>query len=266
MGNLILAASILIGMAILLPGINKNLIGKIDTEAVFCRSGVKFISENERSLLGLKLIQAGLDYKAEKFAGIKVVLAGAVVLLTALSVLLGGIHYIFLLVVAPVLYTVPGIWLSNRLARRQLSIKREVSDFAVYLYTGLSGGGDLLLALRESAKGLNGPLRKEIEQALNESATGRNIVDALESAAKRCSVDQFTLLIRDLIQAYRHGSPLAEAMTNITARMRMERKYEMQEASSRLSLQLVIPVLMFDLVPMFAIIFYPVGCSLLQVF
>lgn len=266
MENMLLTASILIGIAILLPGLSKNLSVNMDSEAMFCRSGMNFISENERSLLGFKLIQAGLDYKAELFAGIKVVLAGAVLILTAVCVLVGGINYILMLFLAPVLYIIPGIWLNNRIAGRQLAIKKEVSDFAVYLYTGLSGGGDLLLALREAAKGLDGPLAKEIERALSESATGRNIVDALDASAKRCGVDSFSLLVRDLIQAYRHGSPLAEAMQNIAARMRMERKYEMQEAGSRLSIQLVIPVLMFDLVPMFAIIFYPVGCSLLQVF
>ena len=89
--NTVAIASGLIGVAIALPILARN-IPKLDKDEVFTRTGVRFVSEEDKSLLSLQISRAGLDIQPEYFMGLKVCLTSlyliAVVALSFFSLFL----------------------------------------------------------------------------------------------------------------------------------------------------------------------------------
>ena len=231
---------------------------------LFCRTGLRWASEEERNALAMKIVRAGLGFSAEWFAGLRLCLVAAYILL-CLFLMLAGTDMFWLVLFAPLPYVLPGVWLDGRVAARKSAIRLSLADFTVLLSTALAAGADPALALKEAAGGVGGPLAAEVDRALREYAAGRGLVDALTAMAERCDVDELRALVRTITQAYRYGAPIADAMRAYASQMRTVRRFESMEAASRLSVRMIFPVVIFMLVPTIVAIMYPAAVSLLKV-
>jgi tight adherence protein C len=230
-----------------------------------CRTGTRWSSEEQKTALGIKLEQAGLDISPEWFNGSRLLVSCGAGLLY-LPLLLTGSDLFWLVFLVPLLYFLPGMWLNSKVANRKSAIRLSLSDFTVLLSTALAAGADISASLREAAAGTGGPLAQEIDRALKEYGAGRNITDALTDVAERCDVDELRGLVRTIVQAYRYGAPLAQTMRAHSEQMGTIKRFEMMEAANKLSVKLVIPVLLFMLVPCMIALGYPAMVSLLEAF
>ncbi len=259
-------AALLAGGAVLLPSLGKVVpANKARVSEVFCRTGLRFSSAEERDRLAKKLAQAGIKEKPEWFLGLRLSLVGGFLVLF-IPMLLVGTDLFWLVLFAPLLYLVPGIWLNGRISKRKSEIRLALADFTLFLSTALSAGSDIRLALWEAAEGAGGALREEVERALLESSTGKRLADALDEMADRCDVDELRTLARVLNQALRYGSSLAEIMRAYSEQMRTVRRFEIMEAANKLSVKLVLPVLLFILGPCMIALGYPALVALLKAF
>lgn len=239
---------------------------QINVEEVLCRTGTRIMPPEEQDATRMKIIQAGISITPEFLYGIKALLATGCILTSVLFILSLSLNWIALALLAPILYFVPDWWLSRKRARRQTEIKLALSDFSKMLAIALTAGAHLILALSEAAKAVGGSLKEEINITIKDHNAGKPISEALLDMAKRTDVDELNALVRTLSQAHAQGAQLAETMTAYSEQMRMVRKFETMEQAGKLSVKMVLPVLVFVLMPVLMVIGYPAVYSLKQAF
>lgn len=265
MPNYAVTAAALTAAAVALPAAARLFPrDRAQFDDLFCRTGLRWASDEERNALAMKIVRAGLGFSAEWFAGLRLCLAAAYVLL-CLFLMLSGIDMFWLMLFAPLPYLLPGVWLDGRVAARKAAVRLALADFTVLLSTALAAGADPALALKEAAGGIGGPLAAEVDRALREYAAGRGLVDALTAMAERCDVDELRALVRTVTQSYRYGAPLADSMRAYASQMRTVRRFESMEAASKMAVKIIFPVAVFMLIPAMIAVLYPAVVSLLQV-
>lgn len=259
-------ASAMIGTAIALPTVQKKT-PKIDREEVLCRTGLRVINEEEKSLTALKLTRANIEKPPEYFHGLKVILVGSYLLiLTFLSVVLSFPLSVtlFLLVIAPLLWFYPGMRINSRINHRQTQIRKKLDDFATYLSTALTSVPDILTALQEAGNATGGVYKEEIDKVIKENASGKNLSDALFDWGYRVDVGEINSLVSTLNQIYIQGSPASEKMKEYAEQVRMTKRYEMMDMAGKLQIKLIFIVTIFMLVPLLMSIGYPAVASLMN--
>lgn len=261
-------ASVMVGTAIALPAVKKE-IPKIDQEEVLCRTGLRVLNEEEKSLTALKLTRAGIDKPPEYFHGLKVILTGGYLLvLTFFSLILSlpiGL-VLFSLIGAPVMWFLPGMRINGRINSRQAEIRKKLDDFATYLSTALTSMPDILTALQEAGNATGGVYKEEIDKIIKENASGKNLSDALFDWGNRVDVGEINSLISTLNQIYVQGAPASEKMKEYAEQIRMSKRYEIMDAAGKLQIRLIFVVTFFMLIPLLMVIGYPALVALMSAF
>jgi len=256
-------AALLTGGAVALP-----LLAKIDFKKspelneVFCRTGLKYSSEEDRSKYAIKLTQAGVNRPSEWFLGLRLALV-AVFLILCLPLVILGVDLFWVVLFVPLVYIVPGIWLNSAVKKRKNEIRLSLDNFTILFSVALTAGSNDIAALREAAEGTTGPLKQEINRALIENDTGKNLNDVLYDMAERCDVDELWAIVRVIVQSRRHGSPLANEMRTHSQAIRNTRRLGVMEEANRLSVKLLFPVMLI-LISIIASLGYPAAVALLK--
>lgn len=261
-------ASTIIGTAIALPAIQKK-IPEVNREEVLCRTGLRILNEEEKSLTALKLVRAGVNKPPEYFYGLKIFLAGGYLITLAIISMLFSLSTatIFLLLPgAAVMWLYPGLKINNKIASRQAEIRKKLDDFATYLSTALTSVPDILTALQEAGNATGGVYKDEIDRVLKENASGKNLSDALFDWASRMDVGEINTLVSTLNQIYIQGAPASEKMKEYASQVRMVKQYQTMELAQKLSIKLIFVVTMFMLIPLFMAIGYPAITALMEAF
>lgn len=252
------------GGAVALP-----LLAKIDFKKkkpnlneIFCRTGLKYASVEDKSKYATKLIQAGIDKPAEWFLGLRLILIAALIILCLPLVIL-GLDLFWVVLFVPLVYMVPGLWLNSAVKKRKNDIRSSLDNFTILFSVALTAGQSDITALREAAEGTAGPLKQEVKRALVENDTGKNLNDALYDMAERCDVDELWAIVRVIVQARRHGSPLAQEMRIHSQTIRNTRRLGVMEEANRLSVKLLFPVMLI-LLSIIAALGYPAVVALMQ--
>lgn len=252
-------ASMMFGTAIALPMLQKRG-PKIDREEVLCRTGLRILTEEEKSLTTLKLTRAGINKPPEYFHGLKVILAGGYLVGLAVLGIMFSLPMIFMLLLLPgalVAWLYPGMHINNRISARQSETRKRLDDFATYLSTALTSVPVILTALQEAGNATGGVFKDEIDRVIKENASGKNLSDALYAWASRMDVNEINTLVSTLNQIYVQGAPAADKMKEYADQIRMVKQYQMMEAAQKLSIKLIFVVTFFMLIPLFLTIGYP---------
>lgn len=228
------AAGVLTGGAILLSALSQRQFKNIDIKEAFCRTGTRVLTPEENSVLQLKIYQAGSNIDPRWIQGLRVVLAGAVILIT-IPLLLVSLNAFALLLLAPLMYHLPLIWLNKKMKARQAQIKRTLSKFTILLSTTLTAGANLQAGVRTAANAIKGPLRDEINNALKAYGSGQPFSEALLDMARKVDVDELTSLIQTLVQIHDKGSPVAETMKAYSKQMRITKESATKEQAGKVS-------------------------------
>lgn len=262
----ILIASILIGLTVSFP-LFWRFKPKINREEVLCRTGLRLLNEEEKSLMALKLTRAGMSSSPEYHYGMKVALtAGYLTLLAIISILfsLSLVTFLFLLPGAIFAWMYPNIKITNTITARQSEIKKRLDDFATYLSTALTSMPAVDSALYEAGNATGGVFREEIETVMMENASGKSLPDALNDWAYRSDVAEISTLVSAINQIHQKGAPASEKMKEYADQIRMTKRYELMEASGKLSIKLIFIVTFFMLIPLLMTIGYPSVVSLMN--
>lgn len=265
MPDLATTAAILTGTAIMIPAIHKYMPQNVDPQEVLCRTGTRLVSEEERSALALKLVRAGMMISPEYFAGLRAVLT-ALYMLICLGMMMIRPGLILFILLAPLVFFLPSLWLKRAIQRRQNQIKRDMGDFTIMMATALTAGINPVPALQEAASAIGGVLQAEINRFIIEIMSGKNFSVAAMELVRRNDVDELANFTRTMEQIYIQGAPGAETMKIYSEQMRITRKFETMDRAGKLSVQLILPVLLFILLPILMAIGYPSVYSLIHAF
>lgn len=166
-------------------------------------------------------------------------------------------------------FYLPNLFVSNTATKRQLSIKRAWPD-----------GLDLILICVESGISIEAAMRRVSEEMVEQSPElAEEMVlttaelsflqerrQAYENLATRTQLDMVKSVTQALIQAERYGTPIAQALRVLAQESRDDRMAEAEKKAAALPPKLTVPMILFFLPVLMAVILGPAGIQIAETF
>ena len=156
----------------------------------------------------------------------------------------------------------PNIFVSNRAGKRQLSIRRAWPDALDLMLICVESGVSIEAAIKRVAEEMtvNSPeLAEEMVLTNAELSFLQERRVAYENLAKRTGLDIVQAVTQALIQAERYGTPIAQALRVLAQESRDQRMNEAEKKAAALPPKLTVPMILFFLPVLVAVILGPAG-------
>ena len=212
------------------------------------------------------LIQAGFRERRHLvfYAASKVFGAAA---LFGIAVALTGFQSTLLLIGATLLgLFLPRFVLKRLIRKRQRQITIGLPDALDLTVVCVEAGLPLdqaLMRVGEDLKYAHPELREEFYLANLEMRAGKPRAEALRNLATRTGVDDVRLLVAALVQTDRFGTSISQALRMYSDALRTERRRRAEEQAAKTATKMVIPLVVFALLPL---LFVTLGPALIQLF
>lgn len=197
-----------------------------------------------------QLRYAAFRLDAREFAAARWLLLWTGMLLAVLAGVLRGWdllgQFLALLVLAGG-WLAPGIGLTWRAERRRMEIDIALPDFLDRLALGLDAGLGFEVALRRTAADFRGLLGEDLRRLVRELDRGHPRADAVRALAEGTPSDDLHAFVAAVQQSDRLGTSLVRALRVQTNLLRARRRRRAQEASRRLPILIVFPLVFFFL-------------------
>jgi len=165
-------------------------------------------------------------------------------------------------------YYLPGLYVKNRTTKRQTAIRRAWPDAL-----------DLLLICVESGMGIESAFRKVSEEIGHQSVELAEELSlttaelsylqdrrkAYENLGKRTGVEGVRAVVTSLIQAEKYGTPLGHSLRVLAQENRDMRMAEAEKRAAALPPKLTVPMILFFLPVLFAVIITPAAIQVMEI-
>jgi tight adherence protein C len=155
---------------------------------------------------------------------------------------------------------VPYFFLKNRIAKRQLSIKRAFPDALDLLLICVESGMSIEAAFKRVSAEIGSQsiaLAEELTLTTAELSYLQDRKMAYENLAKRTDLDGVKSVCMALQQAERYGTPLAQTLRVMSQENRDMRMSEAEKKAAGLPPKLTVPMILFFLPVLFVVILGP---------
>ena len=156
----------------------------------------------------------------------------------------------------------PNMFVSNAVSKRQHSIRRAWPDALDLLLICVESGISMELAMRRVADEIaaqSAPLAEELVLTTAELSFLPDRRVALENLGTRTGLDDVKAVMQALIQADRYGTPIAQALRVLAQESRDQRMNEAEKKAAALPPKLTVPMILFFLPVLIAVILGPAG-------
>lgn len=154
----------------------------------------------------------------------------------------------------------PELYLRNQIAKRQKSMIRALPDALDLLLICVESGMSIEPAFRKVAQevGVQSiPLAEELALTTAELSFLPERRVAYENLGMRTGVDSLKQIVTVLNQAERYGTPLGQALRVVSQESRTRRMNEAEKKAAALPPKLTVPMILFFLPVLFAVIITP---------
>jgi tight adherence protein C len=155
---------------------------------------------------------------------------------------------VLLLLLIPISYFLPDIYLRNKANNRQEEIRRSLPNVLDMLTIVVEAGLSFDIALSRVASGIKGPMSEELNKMLKEMNIGLSRREALRNLVKRTNVQDLDSFITAMVQAEILGVPIGKILRIQASEMRTRRSYRAEEEGIKAPIKLTFP-LIFCLLP-----------------
>jgi tight adherence protein C len=159
-------------------------------------------------------------------------------------------------------FYLPNIFVTNRMTKRQQSIKRAWPDALDLMLICVESGVSMEAAMRRVAEEMahqSPPLAEEMVLTTAELSFLQDRRTALENLGNRTQLETVKSVTQALIQAERYGTPIAQALRVLAQEGRDERMNEAEKKAAALPPKLTVPMILFFLPVLVAVILGPAG-------
>lgn len=154
----------------------------------------------------------------------------------------------------------PGIWIKNKVNKRQAAIRKSVPDaldlLVICVEAGLSLDAALARVSRELGRGAP-ELADEFQLTSLELGFLPERRQALDNLSKRVTLPSIRAVVGSLLQTEKYGTPLAQSLRVLAAEFRNERMMRAEEKAARLPAILTVPMVVFILPTLFVVLIGP---------
>ena len=162
----------------------------------------------------------------------------------------------------------PLLFLKNRIARRQLSIKRAFPDTLDLLLICVESGMSIEAAFRKVSEEVGTQsvgLAEELTLTTAELSYLPDRRQAYENLAKRTDLEGVKSVCMALQQAERYGTPLATSLRVMAQENRDMRMSEAEKKAAGLPPKLTVPMILFFLPVLFIVILGPAAIKVIHI-
>ena len=153
--------------------------------------------------------------------------------------------------------------ISKKAKRRMDKIKEDLPRYVILLEKAMDLPIDQAIIL--TAQKFKSPLSEDLIDSANEAALGVSggWQRMLINLAKRYDLDSFNGLVLDIVNAYNQGNDIKEAITRKGKDLEEEHIYEVEAQDAKTKTIVFIPVILFKLIPIGALIILPMVSSVM---
>jgi len=162
---------------------------------------------------------------------------------------------------------VPYFFLKNQIQKRQLSVRRAFPDALDLLLICVESGMSIEAAFRKVSQEIGSqsiPLAEELTLTTAELSYLQDRKMAYENLAKRTDLEGVKAVCMALAQSERYGTPLGQTLRVMAQENRDMRMSEAEKKAAALPPKLTVPMILFFLPVLFAIILGPAGMQVSQ--
>lgn len=221
-------------------------------------AGSSVVGATEVGKLKQTLYAAGFFGEAalERFIGIKIALAGLLMLLGLVGPGILGFEPDLLISVLLVLGGAviglrgPDMVLNSRASSRRELMDKGLSDALDLLVVCAEAGIGLELALERVSvelKQVHPVLARELAVTVSEMRLLPDRLQALHNMGVRVKLDSVRAIASTLSQTLKYGTPLGKALRTLSTDFRLVRQTKMEERAARLPVLITIPMILFIL-------------------
>lgn len=166
-------------------------------------------------------------------------------------------------------FYLPNIMLTNIIQKRQASIKQAFPDALDLLLICVQAGMSIEAAFRKVATEIgeqSGELAEELTLTTAEMSYLQNRRQAFENLGLRTGLQGVRAVATSLIQAEKYGTPLGQALRAMADEFRDERMNEAEKKAAALPPKLTVPMIVFFLPVLFAVILGPAVIKVMNTF
>jgi tight adherence protein C len=164
--------------------------------------------------------------------------------------------------IAYVGFYAPNIFISNKVSKRQQSIRRAWPDALDLMLICVESGISIEVAFKRVADEIamaSPELAEELVLTTAELSFLQERRQAYENLGTRIGLDTVKSVTQALIQAERYGTPLAQALRVLAQECRDQRMNEAEKKAAALPPKLTVPMILFFLPVLVAVILGPAG-------
>jgi tight adherence protein C len=161
----------------------------------------------------------------------------------------------------------PSVFIKNKIARRQLSIRRAFPDALDLLLICVESGMSIEAGFKRVAEEIGTqsiPLTEELTLTMAELSYLQDRRQAYENLAKRTNLEGVKSVCMALQQAERYGTPLAQTLRVMAQENRDMRMAEAEKKAAALPPKLTVPMILFFLPVLFVVILGPAAIKVME--
>ncbi|MBB4952874.1 tight adherence protein C [Agrobacterium vitis] len=173
-----------------------------------------------------------------------------------------AVRFLAAIVAGYVGFYLPNIYISNRISKRQLSIRRAWPDALDLMLICVESGMSIEAAMRRVADEMatqSPDLAEEIVLTTAELSFLQDRRIAYENLGNRTGLESVKSVCQALIQAERYGTPIGQALRVLAQESRDERMNAAEKKAAALPPKLTVPMILFFLPVLIAVILGPAG-------
>lgn len=165
-------------------------------------------------------------------------------------------------------YYAPAIYVKNRIAKRQKSIRRAWPDALDLILICVESGMGIESAFRKVSEEI-GPQSMELAEELGLTTAELSYLpdrrQAFENLATRTGLDGIKGVVTCLRQAEKYGTPVGQSLRVFAQEQRDTRMSEAEKKAAALPPKLTVPMIVFFLPVLFAIIITPAAIQIAHI-
>ena len=189
------------------------------------------------------------EFEVEEYIGLmalSMVVFAAIMMLIARPATMGLLAWIFLILLLPIGFRLPRIYLAHIIRKRQKNIEFELPYVIDLLSLAIESGLDLTGGIAKVVeKSRNTDIVVEFKMFLADIKVGKSMEEALADMAERVKVLSFFSFVSSLIQAQRLGADIGPTLRAQAEQMRYQRLILAEERVNKLPVKLLIPLVFF---------------------
>lgn len=165
-------------------------------------------------------------------------------------------------------YYAPAIYVKNRITKRQISIRRAWPDALDLLLICVQSGMGIESAFGKVAQEIGSQSEALAEELSLTTAELSYLPDrrkAYENLAERTGLDGVKAVVTTLVQAERYGTPIGQSLRVLAQESRDARMGEAEKKAAALPPKLTVPMILFFLPVLFAVVVTPAAIQIANI-